>query len=349
MRHRERPERLGACAPVLRGAAVGVIALLVAGWCGCVAPSPQIDAQTKTVVDKSNDAIRSLRQVDPDLLRYHQTGLIESGFDTVRGIALGPDNTLYVAGDKAVRAFDANGRQKGETTLSGVPYCVAVDETGAVYAGLRDHVEVYEADGQIRDRWASLGENAYLTSIAFDGGNVWVADAGNRVVVRYSLAGEVVATLTGRDGSDESEGFIVPSPHLDVAMTAGGMLLVTNPGRRRVELYAEDGLTPEPKLQSFWGEASQSIEGFCGCCNPTDIALLPDGRIVTSEKGLPRVKIYSAEGALECVVAAPEELSLTASGLDLAVAEDGRIMVLDPPARAVRVFAPKAQPGPEGH
>jgi sugar lactone lactonase YvrE len=281
--------------------------------------------------------------VDPQLLRYHQTGLIDTGFETPRGIALALDNTLYVAGDSAIRAFDADGRQQAETTLSGAPYCLTTDETGAIYAGLRDHVEVYEAEGQMRSRWVSLGENAYLTSIAVDGENVWVADAGNRAVVRYNPSGEVVTTLTGRDGSADSLGFIVPSAHFDVATTAGGMLIVTNPGRRRVELRAGDG-----KLQSFWGQASQTIEGFCGCCNPTDIALLPDGRVVTSEKGLPRVKIYNAEGSLECVVAAPDEFSARARGLDLAVAEDGRIMVLDPPARAVRIFAPKEQSGPEG-
>ncbi len=322
---------------------MGVSALLVMGMCGCVAPSSQISTQTKAAVDRSNSEVRSLREVDPQLLRYHQTGLIDTGFETPHSIALAPDNTLYVAGDNAIRAFDADGRQQAETTLSGAPYCVAADETGAIYVGLRDHVEVYEADGQMRSRWASLGENAYLTSIAVDGENVWVADAGNRAVVRYNLAGEVVTTLTGRDGSADSVGFIVPSPHFDVAMTAGGMLIVTNPGRRRVELRAGDG-----KLQSFWGEASQTIEGCCGGCNPTDIALLPDGRVVTSEKGLPRVKIYSAEGSLECVGAAPDDFSARARGLDLAVAEDGRIMVLDPPARAVRIFAPKGQSGPEG-
>jgi hypothetical protein len=343
MRHWEWAAFLRTHASSVRNAGVCAIVLLVTSMGGCVAPSSEVSSQTKAVVDKSNSAVRSLRQVDPQLLRYRQIGVIETGLEVIRGIALGPDDTLYVAGDNAVRAFDAAGKKKAETILSDVPYCVGVDEVGTVYVGLRDHVEVYEADGQMRDRWASLGDRAYLTCVAVDSDDVWVADAGNRVVVRYNLSGEVVATITGRDDKADSAGFIVPSPHFDVVPTREGVLLVTNPGRRRVEVRATDG-----KLESFWGQSSQEIEGFCGCCNPTDIAALPDGSIVTSEKGLPRVKIYDAERSLECVVAAPEDLSTSAAGLDLTVAEDGRILVLDPPARAVRIFAPKEQAGSEG-
>ena len=37
---------------------------------------------------------------------------------------------------------------------------------------------------------------------------------------------------------------------------------------------------------------------FFGCCNPAQLAVLPDGRFVTAEKGIPRVKIYSRERPL---------------------------------------------------
>jgi hypothetical protein len=32
-----------------------------------------------------------------------------------------------------------------------------------------------------------------------------------------------------------------------------------------------------------------------GCCNPACFALLSDGRIVTVEKGVPRIKVFRAE------------------------------------------------------
>jgi sugar lactone lactonase YvrE len=82
-----------------------------------------------------------------------------------------------------------------------------------------------------------------------------------------------------------------------------------------------------------------AIDGFCGCCNPTDIALLADGRVVTAEKGLPRVKVMNPDGTLSCVVAPPDGLSAGASGTDLAVGPDGRVYVLDPQVQLVRIFA----------
>jgi len=121
------------------------------------------------------------------------------------------------------------------------------------------------------------------------------------------------------------------------------VLWVTNPGRHRVEAYAFDGSPRE----SF-GESGAAIEEFCGCCNPTHLALLPDGRLVTSEKGLPRVKVMRPSGELDCVVAGGERLAAGVVGLDLATDAAGRVLVLDPKQRAVRVFAARDKGGAGG-
>ena len=63
---------------------------------------------------------------------------------------------------------------------------------------------------------------------------------------------------------------------------------------------------------------------------------MPDGRFVTVEKGVRRVKVYSARGKFECVVAELDRLG----GEPGPVAADrqGRILVLDPAGGKVRVF-----------
>jgi sugar lactone lactonase YvrE len=93
-------------------------------------------------------------------------------------------------------------------------------------------------------------------------------------------------------------------------------------------------------LKGSWGRYGNEIDAFCGCCNPADLAVLPDGRVVTAEKGLPRVKVYRRDGTLESVVAAPEQLSPQPPALDVAVDAAGQVYVLDPPARVVKVYAP---------
>jgi hypothetical protein len=169
---------------------------------------------------------------------------------------------------------------------------------------------------------------------------VWVGDAGRKLVDHYSRAGQLLGSLGKRDDARKIPGLTTPSPHLDVAVAAGGAVVVTNPGRCAVETYDTGG-----GLKASWGRASNDLDGFCGCCNPTDLAILPDGKIVTSEKGLPRVKVYLPDGTLESLIAQPPDIAQAAAGIDLAVGADGRVWVLDPAARVVKVFARKESPG----
>src|SRR5262249_4676088 len=135
--------------------------------------------------------------------------------------------------------------------------------------------------------WASPGGRAWLTGLTTSAKDVFVADAGNRVIWRCDHSGKVLARIGEKNKERNIPGFIVPSPYFDLEMHPDGLLRVANPGRHRVEAYTVDG-----DLELAWGVASTAIDGFCGCCNPINIALLPDGRIVTCEKGLPRVKVY---------------------------------------------------------
>ena len=89
------------------------------------------------------------------------------------------------------------------------------------------------------------------------------------------------------------------------------------------------------------------VYGFGGCCNPAHIAQLPCGRIVTSEKGLLRVKVYEPDGKLYAVAAVPRDFPAAEKSLDIATrkANGGEILVLVPAARAVQVYAGKTNAG----
>ncbi len=83
------------------------------------------------------------------------------------------------------------------------------------------------------------------------------------------------------------------------------------------------------------------LDGFSGCCNPSNFVILPNGSFVTSEKGIIRVKIHNPAGEFETVVATPNQFEKGTTGLDLAVDSDGRILVLDPKKGMVRIFSKK--------
>jgi hypothetical protein len=59
---------------------------------------------------------------------------------------------------------------------------------------------------------------------------------------------------------------------------------------------------------------------------------------VTSEKGWVRVKVYGPGGELESVVAGPDRFDEETLQPDLALDSKGRVLVLDPKRRRVRVF-----------
>jgi hypothetical protein len=82
-------------------------------------------------------------------------------------------------------------------------------------------------------------------------------------------------------------------------------------------------------------------EGFSGCCNPAHFTFLPDGRFVTSEKGLVRIKTYKPSGEFEGVVAAPVKFKDEGRAPDIATDSKGNIYALDFDKKMIRVFEPK--------
>jgi len=278
--------------------------------------------------------------VDPALIRYQQTGEIRVPMREVRALAVGADDRIYVGGDKAIHVFSAAGAKVAEIVLRSEPQCLAVagqDHAfpGRIYVGMEDHVEVLQDNGKPLGSWKPLAHSA-LTSIAAARRDVFAADAHNMRVWHYDPAGTLKGSIDGRGNDPNSPGFIVTSAarhYFDLAAGRDGLLYVVNPRRLRIEAY-----WPSGEMKSHWGRGSTRIEDFYGCCNPAHFAILPDGRFVTAEKGIPRVKVYSADGEFECVVAGPEQAPAVAA--DLAADSQGRVLVLDPVARSVRIFEP---------
>jgi len=277
---------------------------------------------------------------------------LPSGLAEARAVAAGADGRIYLAGDRAVRILPAGAatrpaRGVREIALDAEPQALAVAADGTVYVGLADHVQVYGAGGARQAVWPPPGEGALLGSVAVGESDVFLADIGNKVVLRYGLDGRLRGWIGQKDPSRDIPGFSLPSGHLDLAMGPDGLLRATNPGRARVETYTAGG-----DLELSWGRPGNAIEAFCGCCNPVNIAVDADGRVVTCEKGLRRVKLYDAHGKFLGVVAGPDSFGGVerASGegagplrvLDVAVDPEGRIWVLDTHDGIVRVFAGKA-------
>ncbi|NLF72515.1 MAG: hypothetical protein GX575_26055 [Candidatus Anammoximicrobium sp.] len=293
-------------------------------------------------------------RADPALIAFQEMGSFPTGLSAVRGLAAGPDGRIYVAGEDRVRVFAADGKQLAELPVKGEPTCLAAGgaehvHPGRLYVGAGRRVLLFDPQGTALGAWTEgLDDATVLTSLAIGDEHVLAADAGNRVVLQFDADGDLTRRIGEPDEARGVRGFVIPSAHFDVAVTADGLLRVANPGARRIETFTAEG-----DLLGQWGKSSPEIDGFFGCCNPADFAVTPDGRFVTAEKGIPRIKIYSPKGELECVVADPAMLGQVGSAapldgdsgqapaFDVAVDNRGRVLALDPLTRQVRVFVRK--------
>jgi hypothetical protein len=281
--------------------------------------------------------------LDPKWIGYEQVLEIPLPLREVQSLAIGGDGSIFVGGDREILSFDSAGALAPlHVTCDAEPACLAVGgadhvQPGRIYVGLGDHVEVFGPDGGRVAAWDRPKENARLTSIAVSDADVLGADSGNQVVWRYDAEGKVKNTIGNRDHEKHVPGFIISDPrHFDLAVDPSGLLNVINPRAMRIEIYT---LAGDPR--SHWGKGTTTIDGFFGCCNPAHLAILADGRYVTAEKGIPRVKVYGPQGKFLCAVVGPPELSDTPA--DIAADSQGRVLVLDATRKSIRIFQAKRE------
>lgn len=278
----------------------------------------------------------SYRKTDPAKIVFAERATLQLAVEAPRALAVGPDDTLYVGTGKGTISFDMSGKRARSWNQPSHVTALAAGPDGRVYAGAGGAVYLLRADEGEPEPWTDLGERAVITSIAVSSNRVYVADAGNRVVAAYDADGRLLRFIGRKNKAKGIPGLIIPSPYFDVTLAEGGGIWLANPGRLLVAQFTEKG-----ERKQTWGESGMNIEGLCGCCNPIHLASLPDGRFVTSEKGIPRVKVYEADGTFAGVVAGAEEFEEEEDGLDLAVDGKGRIYVLDSERATIRVYERK--------
>lgn len=297
--------------------------------------------------------IAAQKQIDPALIGYEQTASFAAGLENASLVTFDGEGTLWIAGEKEVAQVTSQGAVSHRFSVAAAPRCLAVHD-GVVYVGCDDRVETFSSKGESAGSWPSLGERARITDIAVAEDRVFVADAGNKVIHRYTPRGDYLGRIGDRRDNPRVPGFVIPSPCFPLLFGDEGLLWVSNPGRHRVEAYTPEGDWEEPLS---WGCAAMlskpRIAGFEGCCNPARLRRLPDGGFVTVEKGVIQIKEFDRDGKFRCVVSGPAPFSRSSTHMedartdhkpkmiDLAVDGEGHVWVLDPNSESIRVFKKK--------
>ncbi len=282
--------------------------------------------------------IDNFKTIDESLLNYKEEPSIKIDYKLYFAINIDKKDRLYVSVDKKILVFDAHKNLISSFSMDESAYCLETSDSGDIFMGMADHIEIYNENGLKKESWKSLGKEAIITSLAVSEDYVYVADAGNLVVWKYDKQGNILGEIGRKDEKKDIPGFIIPSPFFDVEIDPDGFLWAANTGRHSLENYTKEG-----GLRTSWGKPSMAIEGFAGCCNPSHFVILEDGSFITAEKGIARIKVYNRLGMLESVVAGPEDFIEGTVDLDLAVDSKQRIFTLDHKKKAVRIFSKKVE------
>jgi len=257
----------------------------------------------------------SVRALPFRLTQVKTFGALPAG---AAGICSGPDGGVIVAGEAEVAVLGRDGSALRRWTISQPATCVAFDGADNVLVGHARSVSVFGRQGNSRGSWGKAGrgegEMWLVRGISVSGANVYVADAGNRCVHRFAADGDFIATLGRRDREAGIPGIVVPSGYLDCVTIEEDGVLVTNPGRWLVERYSGTG-----ELKAAFGKRGLSAGQFPGCCNPTNIELLPGEPflVAAADKSIPRVQVFSPNGEVMACTDA-DVFADDASGIDLA-------------------------------
>lgn len=234
------------------------------------------------------------------------------------GLAIGPDNLLYVSdyGNNRIQAFSPDGEfvrawggigsQSGE--LRG-PTGLAVGPDGLIYVSdaFNYRVQVFTPEGEPVRRWSGpRGEKQPFTpwgiAVGPDG-SVYVSDLHANRVYKFTAEGKLITSWGGL-GTKPGE-FTGPT---GIAIGPDGLVYVADSLGYRIQVF-----TPQGEFVRAWGSLCDLyIHSGLGCkdpdgpgplepgdgqlSSPWGIAFDPDGRVYVVDSANKRVQVFTPEG-----------------------------------------------------
>jgi len=143
-------------------------------------------------------------------------------------ITITHQNELVVAGSIAVHIYDTNLDRAQTFDLQEPATCVAAWRD-TFYVGMQSGFSSFTKNGNPLTYHIDDEENTYFTSIAVNDDFIFLADAGNRVVKKYSKSGNFLARLAEANEEKGIPKLVIPSPYFDIALEEANLWIV-NPG-----------------------------------------------------------------------------------------------------------------------
>lgn len=200
--------------------------VLVARWPGFERPvAVAVTGETVYVADFLNDRITKLRVDGTVIAQWGRSGTGDGDFDAPSGIAVDRKGNIYVADfyNHRIQKFNGDGyfllqwgskgRWNGRFRF---PTEIAINDQGEVLVAdaYNNRVQRFTRDGDYIDQWGGIGFGVsgkwpgwfrLAKALTVDRqGDVYVADAFNRRIQKFSGGGDLLGQL-GTQGSDDRQ------------------------------------------------------------------------------------------------------------------------------------------------
>ena len=217
-------------------------------------------------------------------------------FAEPRGVAADSRGNIYIADTKnsRIQVFDATGRPVAQWGSKGgnpgqfnEPCGVTVDARGEIWVADTWNFRVVHLapDGRFIGVLGPPGENLFGPRAVVTSGNfVYVADTGNKRIVRFDREGHKVSEWGG-NGSGPGQ-FVEP---VGIAADAAGNIYVADTGNRRVQIFDPEG-TFQRQFRVF---------GWKDFYTEPYIAVGPSDTVFVTDSWGTRVAQYDLNGSLQ--------------------------------------------------
>ncbi|MCL2689876.1 MAG: hypothetical protein FWE57_08540 [Chitinispirillia bacterium] len=321
--------KIKACMKIIAALTVTIVMVIISLSC-----EKKSSPETRDkFYNQDND---SLINLDERIIGYYEDEPLPKPEGEVNALHIDQHDRVYIGSGKALFIVDTLGRHLNAVAMDDTVRGITTHENGDIYIASQKRISVLDSAGVKKHSWDMENERTFFTSAAVSGKYIFIADAGERIILISDTAGKPLGRIGDKDSARGISGFVIPSANFGLAIGQDGSLWAANTGRHKLQNFRVNG-----DLITEWGEAGAQTAAFCGCCNPVSFTILGDGSFVTGEKGFSRVKIYNQAGIFVTVVAPPSIFLGPKAITALAADSQGTIYIADSYEKTIRRFKRK--------
>ncbi len=256
------------------------------------------------VADRNSHQIQKFTESGVFVLKWGQKGTGNGEFDSPTDIVFDSSNIAHVVDsqNRRIQKFTSEGEfvsayGQGKFGSSGpCPYSIAADSNDFIYViGSQDNrIQKFTSGGEWVAHWGSYGTGEgqfgyytpYPYGIAVDSEDfIYVADAGNSRIQKFTSEGQFLARWTGFGTGNESFSSYGPQ---GITMDSQGFLYITDGGTCCIRKFTAQGQTMEK-----WGTCGTGPGQFR---DPQGIAADSEGFLYVLDRENYRVQKFRTDG-----------------------------------------------------